>query len=215
MSSPTDRTEVKRAPQRGHYDRGTIDSILDEAFVCHVGLVVDGSPVVMPTLHARVGDYLLLHGSPASRLLRTARTQEVCVTVTLVDGFVLARSAFHHSVNYRSVMLFGRPEVIEGQAKAAALDAIVEQLVPDRVESLRPMTATEIQGTTVLRLRIEEASAKIRDGWPIDDDEDYEFPVWAGIIPVTTMFGEPLTDPAMRMDLPIPDCAQNYRRPGR
>ncbi len=213
MTAPTDRTQVKRLPQRGHYDRETIDAILDEAFVCHVGLVVDGSPVVMPTLHARVGDSLLLHGSPASRLLRTAAKQEVCVTVTLVDGFVLARSAFHHSVNYRSVIIFGEPEVVEGDEKTAALDAIVEQLVPGRVESLRPMTDKEVKGTTVLRLPLDEASAKIRDGWPVDDDEDYDFPVWAGLIPVGTTFGEPITDPGMRMELPVPECARNYRRP--
>ena len=213
MTAPTERTKVKRLPQRGHYDRETINAILDEAFVCHVGLVVDGSPVVMPTLHARVGDDLLLHGSPASRLLRTAAKQEVCVTVTLVDGFVLARSAFHHSVNYRSVIVFAQPEIVEGDDKAAALDAIVEQLVPGRVESLRPMTDKEVKGTTVLRLPIEEASAKIRDGWPVDDDEDYDFPVWAGLIPVSTTFGEPITDPAMRMELPVPDCASRYRRP--
>lgn len=213
MAAPTERTEVKRLPKRGHYDRATIDAILDEAFVCHVGIVVDGAPVVMPTLHARVGDDLLLHGSPASRLLRNARDQEVCVTVTLVDGFVLARSAFHHSVNYRSVMLYGRPVLVEGDAKWAALDAIVEQLVPGRVGSLRPMTDKEIKGTTVLRIPIVEASAKIRDGWPVDDDEDYDFPVWAGVIPVTTVFGEPRTDPDMRMDVPIPECASAYRRP--
>jgi len=213
MSEVSERTEIKRLPHRGHYDRATIDAILDEAFVCHVGIVVDGSAVVMPTLHARDGDHLLLHGSPASRLLRAGPSQDVCVTVTLVDGFVLARSAFHHSVNYRSVILFGKPEKVEGAEKAAALDTIVEQLVPGRVESLRPMTAKEIAGTTVLRVPIDEASAKIREGWPVDDDEDYDFPVWAGVIPVTTVFGDPQTDPGMRMELPVPDCASHYRRP--
>lgn len=214
MDATSERTQVKRLPQRGHYDRATIDAILDEAFVCHVGIVVDGDPVVMPTLHARVDDHLLLHGSPASRLLRAAAAQEVCVTVTLVDGFVLARSAFHHSVNYRSVMLFGRPEKIaDGEEKRAALDHIVEQLVPGRVESLRPMTPKEVAGTTVLRMPIDEASAKIREGWPVDDDEDYDYPVWAGVIPVHTVFGEPQTDPDMRMEIPVPDCARDYRRP--
>lgn len=205
---------MKRLPQRGRYDRATIDAILDEAFVCHVGIVVDGKPIVMPTLHARVDDHLLLHGSPASRLLRAAVTQEVCITVTLVDGFVLARSAFHHSVNYRSVILFGRPEKLEdGAEKAAALDAIVERLVPGRLESLRQTTPKEVAGTTVLRVPIDEASAKIRDGWPVDDDEDYDHPVWAGVIPVHTVYGEPETDPSMRMEVPVPDCASDYRRP--
>lgn len=213
MRGASERTEVKRLPHRGHYDRATIHAILDEAFVCHVGIVVDGAPVVIPTLHARSGDHLLLHGSPASRLLRTAPKQEVCVTVTLVDGFVLARSAFHHSINYRSVVLFGQPEKVEGPEKAAALDAIVEQLVPGRVESLRPMTAKEVAATTVLRVPIDEASAKIRQGWPVDDEEDYDFPVWAGVIPVETVFGEPRTDPDMRMVVPVPDCASDYRRP--
>lgn len=213
MPSASERTQVKRLPQRGHYDRQTIDAILDEAFVCHVGIVVDGSPIVMPTLHARLGNHLLLHGSPASRFLRAAPSQDVCITVTLVDGFVLARSAFHHSVNYRSVILFGRPEKVEGAEKSAALDAIVEQLVPGRVESLRPMTPKEIAGTTVLRIRIDEASAKVREGWPIDDEEDYDFPVWAGLIPVTTVFGEPQTDPSMRMEIEVPECAADYRRP--
>ena len=215
-STQTDRTEVRRLPDRGHYDRSTIDAILDEGYLCHLGSIENGAPVVIPTLYARDGDHILFHGSAAARSLRTARAQEVCLTVTLVDGFVLARSGMHHSMNYRSVVVMGQPELVEGDDKVRALDTIVERLVPGRLEQLapRPMTDKEIRATTVLRLPLTEASAKVRQGGPVDDDGDYELPIWAGVLPVTTSYGPPITDPAMTQDLPVPDNISDYRRPG-
>ncbi|MFV0258673.1 MAG: pyridoxamine 5'-phosphate oxidase family protein [Acidimicrobiales bacterium] len=208
-SSP--RSTVRRLPERGRYDRATIDAILDEAFLCHVGLVHEGSPVVIPTLHALIGDDLVLHVSPASRLLRSGRAQEVCVTVTLVDGFVLARSTFHHSMNYRSVVVFGRPEVVPGHEKAAVLDAMVDKLAPGRTEHVRPMHDKEIRGTVVLRLPLDEASAKVRTGGPSDDAEDYDLPVWAGVVPVHTVFGAPVVDPDATVDVPTPEHVTRFR----
>ncbi len=211
----TARTELKRIPERGHFDRPTVYSIIDEAMICHVGIVdADGRPVVIPTFHARDGDDLLLHGSAASRLLRTARNSEVCVTITLIDSLVLARSAFHHSANYRSVVIFGVPEQITDDDEAgAALDVLVEALVPGRGTEVRPNTRNEIRATTVLRLAINEASAKIRNGPPVDDEEDMDASVWAGLLPIKTSFGPPVTADDMRLDLPPSDSAVNYRRP--
>lgn len=211
MTLQTDRTTVKRLGDRGAYDRDTVDAILDESYICHVGTIEGGSPMVIPTLHARVGDHLLLHGSVASRMLRSAKTQEICVTVTLVDGFVLARSAMHHSMNYRSVIVLGRPEIVPEDEKVAALDALMERLVPGRLPSLRPMNDKEIKATTVLRLELTEASAKTRTGPPADDEEDYELPIWAGVVPVATTYGEPEVDPAMRMEVDTPDHVTNFR----
>lgn len=208
----SDRTTVKRLGERGRYDRTTIDPIIDEAIICHVGTVENGTPMVIPTLHARIDDHLILHGSPASRMLRSAKLQEICVTITLVDGFVLARSGLHHSMNYRSVVILGRPEVVPNEDKAAALDALVERLVPGRIPHIRAMTDKEVQGTAILRLPITEASAKVRTGPPVDDDEDYELPIWAGVLPVATTYGEPITDPAMRFDVAIPDHVTGYDR---
>ncbi|MDH3680003.1 MAG: pyridoxamine 5'-phosphate oxidase family protein [Acidimicrobiia bacterium] len=207
----TERTTVRRMAERAAYDAATVYAILDEAYLCHVGVIVDDLPIVIPTLHARIGDDLILHGSPASRMLRTAKTQEISVTVTLVDGFVLARSALHHSMNYRSVMVVGRPEVVPDHEKAATLDALVEQLTPGRIPYLRPMTDKEARGTTVLRLPLTEASAKIRTGPPGDEPEDYELPIWAGVVPVTESYGAPETDPAMRMDVEVPDHVTSFR----
>lgn len=215
MSLQSNRTEVKRLADRGHYDRATIDAILDEAILCHVGTVQDGMPMVIPTLHARDGDHLLIHGSVAARMLRTATTEPICVTVTLVDGFVLARSGMHHSMNYRSVVLLGQPELVEGDDKVRALDRIVEQLVPGRLDQLasRPMTDKELRATTVLRLPITEASAKVRTGHPVDDDEDYDLPIWAGVLPINTTYGPAIPDPAMSQDLEVPANIAGYRRP--
>ncbi len=178
------RTKVTRMPSRASYERATIDAILDEAIVSHVGTVAPaGHPVVIPTLHARDGDQLYIHGSSASPTLRRAREAEVCLTATLIDGLVLARSAVHHSVNYRSVVVFGRPEPVESAAeKATALEAFTEKLIPGRWDDVRPPTAQELKATGVLRLPLDEASAKVREGGPLDDEEDYELPVWAGTI---------------------------------
>ena len=212
MSIQTERTTVKRLADRGRYEQDQIYAILDEAYLCHVGIVVDGTPIVTPTLHVRVGDHLVLHGSPASRMLRTASTQEICVTATLVDGFVLARSAFHHSINYRSVVVIGWAEVVPETDKAAALDALVDKMVPGRIPSLRPMSAKEVKATSVLRLSISEASAKVRTGPPGDDEEDYDLPIWAGVVPLVTSYGPPVTDPAMRMEIDIPAHVVDFRQ---
>lgn len=202
----TERTTLRRLPERGRHDTATIHAILDAGFLCHVGIVDESGPVVVPTLYARDGDSILLHGSPASRLLRTARDRQVCVTVTHADGLVLARSAFHHSMNYRSVMIFGTPvEIVDDAERKDALDVLVEHLVPGRNPALRPMSRNEIKGTTVLRMPLDEASAKVRTGGPVDDDEDYALPIWAGIVPMQIAYGEAVTDPDSQVDVAVPD----------
>jgi uncharacterized protein len=182
------RTKLRRLPKRGAHDRETIDGILDEAMVCHLGFVHDGRPAVIPTLHARVGDEVLVHGSAASRALRAlAGGIEVCLTVTLIDGLVLARSAFHHSVNYRSVVLYGTARPLTGTEELeTALEAFTEKLVPGRWADVRRPTRKELKGTSALALPIEEGSAKIRTGPPIDDEEDYALGMWAGVVPMRT-----------------------------
>jgi uncharacterized protein len=211
----TPRTTLKRLPQRGNYDRELIGQILDEGFICHVGFTVDGQPFVIPTGYARVGDSLVLHGSQASRMLRTlGQGIDVCVTVTLIDGLVLARSAFHHSMNYRSVVVFGRATVIEDPAaKIAALRALSEHMVPGRWDEVRKPNESELQQTTVLSLPLTEASAKVRNGPPLDDEEDYELPVWAGVIPLRLVADEPIDDGRIPAMTEIPKYAANYSRP--
>ena len=216
MPSPTSRTEVRRVSERGAYDPETIHAILDDGYLCHVGIVEDGYPIVIPTLYARDGDSVLFHGSPASRMLRNAKGDniEVCLTVTHVDGFVLARSGFHHSMNYRSVVVLGDAhEIIDYDEKVQALDHIVETVAPGQVAYVRPMTRNDVNGTTVLRLSLSEASAKIRSGPPKDEPEDYELPIWAGVLPIASRFGDPITDPDLTHDVPIPDHIVNFRAP--
>lgn len=213
MSVPSN--QVRRAPHRGAYDRETIDAILDEGLVAHVGIIHDGHPVVIPVSYARVGDDLIIHGSPASRLFRALESGvPACVTVTLLDGVVLARSAFNSSMNYRSVVLFGRTEEITDRAeKRAALDALTEAILPGRTEHLRPMTDKEVKGTTVLRMPIDHASAKIRNGPPgADDDEDAGWPTWAGVIPSTTTWGPPQPAPNLDPGIAPPDHVATYSR---
>jgi nitroimidazol reductase NimA-like FMN-containing flavoprotein (pyridoxamine 5'-phosphate oxidase superfamily) len=183
---PTERTRVRRLPERGSQEWAVIAAILDEALVCHVGFVVDGSPVVIPTGHARVGTTLYLHGSPASRMLRTvAQGVDVCVTATVIDGLVLARSLFHHSINYRSVVAFGRAvEVTDLGEKEQALCAFAEHVLPGRAAEVRPPNVRELKATRVLAMQVDEASAKLRSGPPIDDAEDMELGIWAGVLPV-------------------------------
>ena len=202
QDSPTKRTQVMRLPKRGDYSEATIHSILDAGFLCHVGFVADGQPFVIPTSYGRSGDTLYLHGSAASRMLRTlASGVEVCVTVTLVDGLVLARSAFHHSMNYRSVVLFGTATLVESaDEKTAALRAISEQIVPGRWDDVRWPTEQELKATKVLALPISEASAKVRTGPPLDDEEDYAMKVWAGILPFRVQPQAPLPDPRLNGD---------------
>jgi uncharacterized protein len=180
-----DRLRVRREPKRGRYDRETIDAILDEALFCHLGFVQDGQPFVIPTLHARVGDVLYVHGSSASRMLRhAAGGVRVCATVTLLDGLVLAKSVFNHSINYRSVVVLGTATVVDGDEKAAALRAFTEHVAPGRWEEARQPTPTELKATWILSLPIDEASAKVRVGPPEEEPEDVDLPVWSGVVPV-------------------------------
>ncbi len=211
----TERTTMRRVPERGEYDRDTVYAILDEALVCHVGFITDAGPVVIPTIHARDGHVLYLHGSVASRMQRTLRDgADVCITVTLVDGLVLARSVFHHSMNYRSVMVFGTAtEITDPDQKEHAMEALVERLVPGRWDDSRHPNEKETRATMMLQVPLEEASAKIRTGPPGDDDEDYGLDVWAGVIPVTTVFGEAEPDPVLAPGIEPPGYVTDYSRP--
>lgn len=210
----TARTKLKRLPKRGSHERETIYQILDEAFVCHVGFIVDGQPFVIPTAYARVGNQLLIHGSAASRMLRALSLEaDVCVTVTLIDGLVLARSAFHHSMNYRSAMIFGRAKIVSDEGeKLEALRAFTEHLVPGRWKDARQPSENELKATLVLSLLIDEASAKIRSGAPIDDEADYELDVWAGVIPLRLEAGVPVDDTKLKEGIAVPDYASTYKR---
>lgn len=208
--TPTSRTRVKRLPERGKYDRETVYAILDSALICHVGYSIDGHPYVTPTACWRDGEHLYWHGSSASRMLRVqAGGIPVCVTVTHLDGLVLARSAFHHSLNYRSVMAFGEAELIEQpEAKLAALRGFVERVVPGRWDILRPVTEQELKATKVLHLHLDEVSAKVRIGPPKDEDADYALPIWAGVVPLSTALHAPEPDPRLSTsDAEPPDVA--------
>ncbi len=217
---PTPRTRVRREPHRGVYDRQSIDEVLDAALVCHLAFVDDGQPFTVPTLFARVGDVVYVHGSAASRAVRrTSGGTPVCLTVTLLDGLVLARSVFEHSVNYRSVVLLGSMTAVEARAeKLLALEAFTEKLVPGRWAEAREPTAQELVATSVLALPISEASAKIRNGPPSDGDgPDADLPVWAGTIPLEATWGDPVPDPVLRPDIPVPASVQELLagRPAR
>lgn len=214
LGPPTERTTLKRLPGRGSHESAAIESILDEGYVGHLGFVTDRGPVVIPTSYGRVDDQVYVHGSPASRMLRSLkRGIDVCLTVTLVDGLVLARSTFHHSINYRSVVVFGRAvEVTDLEEKRRALLAFVEHVVPGRTSEARPPADTELRGTMVLSLPLAEASAKVRTGPPVDEPEDLALPCWAGVLPlpVVPLAPEPdqFTDPAT----PPPSYLTSYRR---
>jgi nitroimidazol reductase NimA-like FMN-containing flavoprotein (pyridoxamine 5'-phosphate oxidase superfamily) len=209
----SERTRVRRMHNRGAYDRETIHAILDAGLLCHVGYVVDGQPYVTPTAHWREGDHVYWHGSSASRALRTQVTGiDVCLTVSLLDGLVLARSGFHHSLNYRSVMALGRAELVdEPEAKLRALHAFTERVVPGRWDEIRPPTVQEMKATTILRLPLDEASAKVRVGQPVDDDEDYALPVWAGVLPLFQVTGAPIADPKLHAGTPVPPAISGFR----
>ena len=210
----TDRTKLKRLPKRGHFDRETVYAILDEGFICHVGFAVEGQPFVIPTGYARVDDKLYIHGSQASRMLRSlSNGLDACVTVTIVDGLVLARSAFHHSMNYRSVLVFGHATLVDDpKEKYDALVALSEHIVRGRWADVREPNEQEMVQTTVLCLPIQEASAKIRTGPPLDDEEDYALPMWAGVIPLKLIAEQPINDPRLPAEIPVPDYAANYKR---
>jgi nitroimidazol reductase NimA-like FMN-containing flavoprotein (pyridoxamine 5'-phosphate oxidase superfamily) len=212
---PSDRATVKRKPQRAAYDRAAIDRILDEGLICHVGFTVDGQTFVLPMIHVRVGDKVYLHGSPASRTLQAlAQGAEACLTVTLIDGLVLARSAMHHSMNYRSVVLFGKASVVADPAeKSAALRALTEHLIPGRWADVRSPTDRELRQTQVVSVPLREASAKVRTGPPLDDEADYELPVWAGVVPLRLAAGSPIEDPRLKPGVQPPAYAIQYQGP--
>jgi uncharacterized protein len=214
---PTDRTRVRRIPEKGAYDRTTIDAILDAGLVAHLGFVHDGQPFVIPTLHARVGDHLLVHGSSASRTLRELGTgTPLCVTVTLLDGLVLARSVFEHSVNYRSVVVLGRGRLLDDDdEQLEALEALTERLLPGRWADARRPNAQELKATTVIAVPLDEASAKVSEGPPDDGESpDAELDVWAGEIPLVVRALDPVPDPLLKAGVPVPPYAAHYQRPG-
>ena len=214
--APTPRTRLKRRPQRGSFERAAIDAILDEGFLCHVGFVHQGKACVIPTVYARAGDFLVLHGAQANRMLRALCEpgHDACVSVTHVDGLVLARSAFHHSVNYRSVILYGRAEeVVDAAEKHEALRMVIEHVAQGRWKDAREPNREEFQKTLVVRIPIAEGSAKIRCDGVIDDPEDLALGCWAGIVPITTQFGVAVPDPQLRADVPLPAYLAPYARP--
>ncbi|MFW9257786.1 flavin-nucleotide-binding protein [Nostoc sp. KVJ20] len=215
QKASSQRTTVKRVPQRANYESDTIYQILDEGLVCHVGFVADGQPFVIPTAYGRVEDTLYIHGSPASRMLRTLQQGiDVCVTVTLIDGLVLARSAFHHSMNYHSVVVFGKATLVEdAEQKLAALKAFTEHVILGRWSQVRSPCHNELARTIVLSLPLTEASAKIRTGGPIDDEADYQIPVWAGEIPLKLTAAVPINDPKLHPHIEVPANLSNYARP--
>lgn len=211
--SRTDRNQVRRIPARGAYDRGTINAVLDAGCLCHVGFVVDGQPYVIPTLYGCKGDDVYLHGSAASRMLRSlAEGIRVCLTVTHVDGLVLARSAFHHSMNYRSAVLFGIAVEVDGEEKEEGLRVISEQVLAGRWEEARPPLPQELKATSVLKLQVESASAKIRTGPPKDEPEDYSLPIWAGVLPLHVRYGEPQPDPELSAGIDLPGSVTRARQ---
>jgi uncharacterized protein len=211
----TERTKVRRRPDRGVYDRETIYRILDEAFVCHVGFVADGMPFVVPTNYVRVGDKLFLHGSPASRLMKTlASGAPFCLSVTLLDGIVLAPSAMGHSVNYRSVVVLGKAEIVEGhEAKLAAMRDFVEHVIRGRWADVRPPSEKDLKATMVLAVPLVEASAKVRTGFAVDADEEYEGPAWTGVLPLKWTAQAPVEDPRSKRKISVPANIANYERP--
>ncbi len=212
--TPTQRSKIKRIPKRGNYETQVIYNILDEALICHVGFIANNQPFVIPTAYGRVDDKLYIHGSPASRMLRTLdRGIEVCVTVTLLDGLVLARSAFHHSMNYRSVVIFGTATLVNNtEEKSEALRAFTEHVIPQRWKEVRQPSKQELQGTMVLSLPLTEASAKMRTGNPIDDEADYDLPVWAGVLPLQRVAGKAIADDRLVAGVEVPDYVKNYVR---
>jgi hypothetical protein len=226
--SPTPRTTLNRLRERGRSDRSELDAVLDAGLICHLGVVIDGAPVVLPTSYGRIGQTLYLHGSSANRSLLLAAGQQVCVTITLLDGLVCARAAFHHSMNYRSAVIFGAARLVteaEAEEKLAALRAVTDHLVPGRWDHVREPTRKELAATAVLAVPLDEASVKVRAGGPKDDPEDYDSGIWAGVLPAALAFGPAEPDPALTGDVPVPEhisalasrvrgAAPGYARPG-
>ena len=203
----TERTRVRRISDRGHYDQDTIYPIIDEAMICHVGFIQNNNPVVIPTIHARLGNTLYIHGSGASRMLKVITNQNnICVTISLIDGIVLARSAFHHSMNYRSVVIFGSGRKIDDpEEKLNVLKAVSDHLIPERWDDVRQPNQKELDATTVIAISLEEASAKVRTGPPSDDEDDYKLSVWAGVLPITLIKEELIPDPVLPDKIDIPN----------
>jgi uncharacterized protein len=211
---PSDRVRLRRKRERASYERDQIDAILDEGLIAHLGIVEDGQPIVIPTLHARDGDVVYCHGSSASRTLRAlADGAAACLTVSLIDGLVLARSAMHHSANYRSAIVLGRARLVEDRAERMhGFEQIVERIVPGRWPEVRAPSENELKATTLLALPLEESSAKVRTGPPLDEEEDYALSAWAGVIPLSLQAGQPEPDPRLPEGIPIPDHVRSYRR---
>ncbi|MEO1374028.1 MAG: pyridoxamine 5'-phosphate oxidase family protein [Cyanobacteria bacterium J06635_10] len=212
--TPTQRSQIKRKAKRGNYEIQAIYNILDEALICHVGFTTNNQPFVIPTAYGRVEDKLYIHGSPASRMLRNLNQGiEICVTVTLLDGLVLARSAFHHSMNYRSVVIFGTATLVnDTEEKYEALRAFTEHIVPQRWQETRQPNKQELQGTMVLSLPLTEASAKVRTGNPVDDEADYDLPIWAGVLPLQMVAGKAIADERLIEGVQVPEYVKNYSK---
>jgi len=212
MPLKTSRTTVKRLPKRAHYDAETVHAILDAAFICHVGYVIDGQPYVIPTAFGRDGEKLYIHGSAVSRTLKTLGDGvPMCLTVTLLDGLVLARSGFHSSMNYRSVVVIGTAQPVTGDEKVHALAVISDQILKGRWDEIRGPSRKELSATTVLALPLEEASAKVRTGPPMDDEEDYAMPIWAGVVPLALKAGKPIADDRLPDSIPVPAYVKRRR----
>ncbi len=210
---PTERTTLKRLPKRGKFDRETMNAILDEALVCHLGFNYEGKPAVIPTSFVRDGDHVYLHGSRKSRALVEADGKDVCFCVTLLDGLVLARSVFHHSMNYRSAVVYARAQEVTGnEERRRALRLLVEHIVPGRTAEAREPNAKEMAATLVLKISLEEGSAKVRTGPPADDEPDMELPVWAGVIPAQTHWGPPEAAPDLKAGVEAPEYVMSYKR---
>jgi len=212
----TQRTRVKRIPARGRHDRQTVNAILDEALIAHVAFLKDGEPAVLPTAHWRTGDTLYIHGHSKNAMLHAAKDNPISVCVTLLDGLVLARSGFHHSINYRSVVIFGTAKgVTDPDEKMEALKVFTDKITPGRWDEIRGPNPQELKATMVLSIPIEEASAKIRTGPPVDDEEDYALPVWAGVVPISQIAGTAVPDERMAAGTPVPDYLDHFNKMGR
>ena len=209
----SNRSRVKRISNKSDYSKETVHAIIDEALFCHLGIIHDGKPVVIPTIHARMGDHIVFHGSNASRLLKISNNNEICVTITLLDGLVMARSLFNSSMNYRSAVIFGKGEIIKDHdERMAAFKSITDHIAPGRWDDARQPNNSELKQTSVVRMPIDEASAKISVGPPDDEDEDYALDYWAGVIPINQTYGEPESDPILQEGITIPGYLKNYCR---
>ncbi len=209
----TQRSRLRRLPKRASYERERIHAVIDAALICHVGFIHEGEPAVVPTAIMRVEDAVYIHGSRVSRMMKAlASGAPACISVTHLDGLVLARSGFHHSMNYRAVIVYARGEPVRGDTKHALLDRFVEALVPGRLQDIRPPTRKELNATAVIRFPLSEVSAKLRSGPPVDDEEDYALPIWAGELPLALVPGKPVPDPRLRSDVPVPAYIRRYPR---